>query len=186
MAKLLKESGVVSVALGLESGHPCVLKYLKGGNITVEDNTAAVKMLAQNGITPNAAFIIGSPTETKEEIMATYNLIKSVPLRNFNVYVMTPFPVTPIWQEALEKGLINEEFDNWPVLDSVHFSKHYKEAIIASEKHSREELHSIYKRFQRLRYRTIIRNVYRHPFIKDVPKMCWALAKERLVTAVQR
>ena len=55
MAKLLKESGVVSVALGLESGHPCVLKYLKGGNITVEDNTAAVKMLAQNGITPNAA-----------------------------------------------------------------------------------------------------------------------------------
>ena len=186
MAKLLRELGVVSVALGLESGHPRVLKYLKGGNVTVEDNAAAVKALARNGITPNAAFVIGSATETKEEIMTTYNFIKSVPLRNFNVYVMTPFPGTPIWQEVIDNGLIDESFDNWPVLDSVHFSKHYKKAIIVSENLSREELHAIYKTFQRLRYRVIFRNIYRHPFIKDVPKMCWSLAKERFVTAVRR
>jgi anaerobic magnesium-protoporphyrin IX monomethyl ester cyclase len=186
MAKLLRELGVVSVALGLESGHPRVLKYLKGDNVTVEDNTTAVKVLAQNGITPNAAFIIGSPTETKEEIMATYNFIKSVPLRNFNVYVMTPLPGTPIWQEAVEKGLVSEDFDNWPVLDAVHFTKHYEKAIIVSQNLSRKELHIIYKAFQRLRYWVFFRNAYRHPFIKDVPKMCWALAKERFVTALQR
>jgi len=186
MAKLLRELGVVSVALGLESGHPRVLKYLKGGNVTIEDNTTAVKVLAQNGITPNAAFVIGSPTETKEEIMTTYNFIKSVPLRNFNVYVLTPFPGTPIWQEAVEKGLISEDFDNWPVLDAVHFTKHYKKAIIVSQNLSRKELHVIYKAFQRLRYRVFFRNAYRHPFIKDVPKMCWALAKERIVTAVRK
>ena len=186
MAKLLKELGVVSVALGLESGHSRVLKYLKGGNVTVEDNTAAVKLLTQNGITSNAAFVIGSPTETIEEIMTTYNFIKSVPLRNFNVYVMTPFPGTPIWQEAVEKGLISGDFDNWPVLDAVHFARHYKEAIIVSENLSRKELYIIYKTFQRLRYWTFFRNAYRHPFVKDVPKMCWALAKERLVTAVRK
>ncbi|MGD2095710.1 MAG: radical SAM protein [Phycisphaerales bacterium] len=186
MAKLLRELGVVSVALGLESGHPRVLKYLKGDNVTVEDNTNAVKVLAQNGITPNAAFIIGSPTETKEEIMATYNFIKSVPLRNFNVYVMTPLPGTPIWQESVEKRLVSEDFDNWPVLDAVHFTKHYKKAIVVSQNLSRKELHVIYKAFQRLRYWVFFRNAYRHPFIKDVPKMCWALAKERLVTALQR
>jgi radical SAM superfamily enzyme YgiQ (UPF0313 family) len=143
-------------------------------------------VLAQNGITPNAAFIIGSPTETKEEIMATYNFIKSVPLRNFNVYVMTPLPGTPIWQESVEKRLVSEDFDNWPVLDAVHFTKHYKKAIVVSQNLSRKELHVIYKAFQRLRYWVFFRNAYRHPFIKDVPKMCWALAKERLVTALQR
>ena len=186
MAKLLKELGIVSIALGLESGHPRVLKYLKGDNVTVQDNADAVKALSRNGITPNAAFVIGSAGETKEEIMTTYNFIKSVPLRNFNVYVMTPFPGTPIWQQALDKGLIDEDFDDWPVLDSVHFTKHYKKAIIVSENLSREDLHTIYKTFQRLRYRIIFRNIYRHPFIKDVPKMCWSLAKERLVTAVRR
>lgn len=186
MAKLLKRLGVVSTALGLESGHPRILKYLKGPHVTVQDNTAAVKVLAKNGITPNAAFVIGSPTETREEIMTTYNFIKSVPLRNFNVYIMTPFPGTPVWHEAVEKGLISEDFDNWPVLDAVHFTRHYKEAIIVSQNLSRKELHKVYKAFQWLRYWTYFKNAYRHPFTKDVPKMAWTLAKEHAVEIVQK
>ncbi|MEE9543699.1 MAG: radical SAM protein, partial [Thermodesulfobacteriota bacterium] len=139
MVKLLKELGVVSVALGLESGHPRVLKYLKGGDVTVEDNRAAVKALTGQGITANAAFIIGSPSETMDEVRTTYNFIKTVPLSNFNVYVMTPLPGTPVWAEAVKNGLISEDFDDWASLDAVHFAKHYKDAIIVSEKLSREE-----------------------------------------------
>ena len=179
IAKLLRELGVVSIALGLESGHPRILKYLKRGNITPQDNTCAVNIMAQNGIATNAAFVIGSPTETKEEMMMTYNFIKTVPLRNFNIYVLTPFPGTPIWSEAIERGLIREDFDDWPILDAVHFSKHYKRAIIMSQTLTRKELYKIYKMFQRLRYWVFFKNAYRHPFIKDVPKMAMALAKEK-------
>lgn len=186
MAKLLKELGVVSVALGLESGHPRILEYLKGGNVTVEDNSTAVKVLARNGIAPNGAFVIGSPDETREEIMATYDFIKSVPLRNFNVYVMTPFPGTPVWHEAVERGLISEDFDNWSSLDAVHFARHCNEAVIVSQQLSREQLRKIYKSFQRLRFWTFLKNAYRHPFIKDVPRMCWALAREKIIGAAQR
>ena len=186
MAKLLKRLGVVSTALGLESGHPRILKYLKGPGVTVQDNVAAVKVLADNGIAPNAAFVIGSPTETEEEIMTTYDFIKSVPLRNFNVYVMTPFPGTPIWSEAVESGLISKDFDNWPVLDAVHFTRHYKEAVIVSNNLSRTELRTIYKAFQRLRYWTYFKNAYRHPFTKDVPKMAWTLMKEHAVEIVRK
>jgi radical SAM superfamily enzyme YgiQ (UPF0313 family) len=186
MTKLLKRLGVVSTALGLESGHPRILKYLKGSAVTVQDNAAAVKVLAKNGITPNAAFVIGSPTETREEIMATYNFIKRVPLRNFNVYVMTPFPGTPIWNEAVENGLISEDFDNWPVLDAVHFARHWREAIIVSRTLSRKELRAVYRAFQRQRYWTYFKNAYRHPFTKDVPKMAWTLVKEYTVEIVQK
>ena len=185
-AKLLKELGVVSVALGLESGHPRTLKYLKGPNITVEDNTNAVKTLDKNGIAPNAAFVIGSPTETKEEIMTTYNFIKSVPLRNFNVYVMTPFPGTPIWAEAIAQGLLSEDFGQWEVLDTVHFGKYYKTAVIVSNELSREELYKIYKVFQRLRYWVFLKNAYRHPFIKDVPRMTVALVKEKFFGLIRK
>lgn len=185
-AELLKELGVVSVALGLESGHPRILKYLKGGSITPQDNTRAVKVLAKNGIAPNAAFVIGSPTETKEEMMTTYNFIKTLPLRNFNIYVLTPFPGTPIWSEAVERGLIGMDFDQWEILDAVHFGKHYKRAIIVSNVLSRQELYKLYKKFQQLRYWVFLRNAYRHPFIKDVPRMLWALAKERMVDMVRK
>jgi len=185
-ARLLKELGVVSVALGLESGHPRTLEYLKGGSVTPEENAAAVNIISRNGMAPNAAFVIGSPSETKEEMLTTYNFIKSVPLRNFNVYILTPFPGTPIWSEAVENGLISEDFDDWMTLDAVHFGKHYRDAIIMSQTLSREEIYSIYKKFQRLRYWIFFKNAYRHPFVKDVPRMAGVLIKERLVDLVRR
>ncbi|OGP18144.1 MAG: hypothetical protein A2V21_308055 [Deltaproteobacteria bacterium GWC2_55_46] len=185
MARLLKDLNVVSVALGLESGHQRVLKYLKGGNISVEANRSAVELLARNGITPNAAFIIGSPDETREEMMATYDFIRSVPLRNFNVYVMTPLPGTPVWAEAAGKGLIQKDFEDWASLDAVHFSKHYRKAIIVSETMSREEILKVYRKFQRLRYWVFFKNVHRHPFVKDVPRMTLALARERILGMVK-
>ncbi|MDP2689318.1 MAG: hypothetical protein Q8P48_04295, partial [Deltaproteobacteria bacterium] len=123
--------------------------------------------------------------ETKEEMMATYDFIKTVPLRNFNVYVMTPLPGTPIWDSAVEKGLISKDFDHWTSLDAVHFSKHYKNAIIVSETMSREEIFKVYKKFQRLRYWVFFKNIHRHPFVKDVPKMALAVAREKLVGMVK-
>ncbi|MBI5238009.1 MAG: radical SAM protein [Deltaproteobacteria bacterium] len=186
MAKLLKDMNIVSVALGLESGSPRVLRYLKGGSVTVEDNRNAVDVLARNNVAANAAFIIGSPSETMEEMEMTYEFIKSAPLRSFNVYVMTPLPGTPVWTEAAEKGLIKDAFDDWASLDAVHFSKHYKKAIIVSERLSREEILKMYKKFQRLRYWVFLKNMHRHPFVKDVPRMAMAVARERLVDLVKR
>ncbi|MBW8039172.1 MAG: B12-binding domain-containing radical SAM protein [Planctomycetes bacterium] len=185
MVKLMKELGIVSVALGLESGHPRILEYLKGKSVTVQDNITAVNALAKKGITPNAAFVIGSSIETKEEIMTTYKFIKSVPLRNFNVYVMTPLPGTPVWSEAVERGLISKHFDNWSVLDAVHFAKHYKKAIILSRHLSREQLYKIYKKFQLLRYWIFFKNAYLHPFVKDIPKMFWNLTKEKIAGLIR-
>ncbi len=185
MAKQLKNLDVVSVALGLESGHPRILKYLKGDSVSIEDNNRAVKILHQNGIAPNAAFVIGSPFETKEEIKTTYNFIKSVPLRNFNVYILTPLPGTPIWSEAIERGIIREDFNDWNVLDAVHFGRHYKKAIIMSQELSRNELLKIYRSFQRLRYWVYLKNAYHHPFTKDVPKMLCALIKEKVTELVR-
>ena len=184
--KLMKKMGIVSVALGLESGHPRILKNLKGSNVSPDINSEAIKILDEQGIAPNASFIMGSPTETSEEMMVTYGFIKKSPLRNFNIYVMTPFPGTPIWSEAIENQLIPEDFDNWSILDSVHFARHYKNAIVVSRTMSREELYKAYKKFQRLRYWIFMKNAYRHPFVKDVPKMALNLAKERIVNLIRK
>jgi len=111
----LKEMGVVKVALGLESGSERVLKYLKGGDVTVAQNRKAVQILNQFGIGCHCCFMIGAPPETREDINETQNLIREISKqnpRNFcQVTVVTPLPGTQLWEYALSKGYVTEEPD---------------------------------------------------------------------------
>ena len=115
LVQLLKKMGVVKVALGLESGSDKILQYLKGKNVTVEDNRNAVKILNQHGIGAYCCFMIGAPPETKEDIEKTRNLIREIldlDTKNFcQLTVTTPLPGTRLWDEALEKGYITEDVD---------------------------------------------------------------------------
>ena len=49
-----------------------MLNYLKKGAVTVKQNTEAVKILKKYKLAVNASFIIGSPTETKEDCLANF------------------------------------------------------------------------------------------------------------------
>ena len=95
--------------MGLESGNQRVLTWLKGGNLSVEQNSNAVSLLKKLGIILNASFVIGSPDETAAEILDTLLFIKKVDLALFDVYVITPFPGTHVWEIAKEKKLVCED-----------------------------------------------------------------------------
>lgn len=115
LVQLLNKMGVVKVALGLESGSEKILQYLKGKNVTVEDNRNAVKILNQHGIGAYCCFMIGAPPETKADIEMTRNLIREIlamDTRNFcQLTVTTPLPGTKLWDYALDKGYITDEVD---------------------------------------------------------------------------
>ncbi len=112
---MLKKMGVVKVALGLESGSDPILRYLKGEDVTVEQNRQAVKIANQYGIGCYCCFMIGAPPETREDIAKTRSLIKEIlnmSPRNFcQLTVTTPLPGTKLWDYALEKGYIKEDID---------------------------------------------------------------------------
>ncbi len=115
LIKMLKQMGVAKVALGLESGSEPILQYLKGTNVTVQDNINAVKILNKYGIGAYCCFMIGAPPETNEDIEKTRNLIKKIldmDTRNFcQLTVTTPLPGTELWDYALQKRYINEDVD---------------------------------------------------------------------------
>lgn len=138
---LLKEIGVEDVGIGFESGSESILKYLKV-NVTMRDNENAVAIMRKHGMRLVGSFIIGSPQESKEDILATYRFIKKSRLADFNLYVLTPFPGTPAWDYALSRGLVSEQMD-WERLN-VDFSESHESAIILSEKLTREQLFSLY------------------------------------------
>ena len=92
---------VVAIALGLESGAERVLRYLKGANVTVKDNYRALELLRDAGIQTSGNFIIGSPDETEEEIMATYKFIRKSKVDFVTLHVFSILPGTPVWDYAL-------------------------------------------------------------------------------------
>ena len=164
----LKRMNLVSVELGLESGCDRTLKYLKG-NATVEENWRAVDLLKNAGIQTNAAFIIGAPDETEEEVIQTYDFIKKSRLDTVTVNRLIPFPGTPVWEYALEKGLVSETMD-WGRINQT----------ILSERLSTEDLSYLLKKFKRLCYVKRIKGLARSPWLKEAPEILFKRLLVRL------
>jgi radical SAM superfamily enzyme YgiQ (UPF0313 family) len=176
MAGLLKEMNVKGVSMGLESGNSRVLNFLKGDTINIKDHLRAIRIFKKYGIEPSASFIIGSPTETREEILETYKFIKDSKLRGFGIYVLTPLPGTPIWSYAKERGFVNEKMD-WSRLN-VEFLENHEEAIILSETLTRDELFRLILMFKRLQKWRHVVDTLRHPI--NIPRYIYHFLKQKM------
>ncbi len=182
----LKRMGVRSVGMGLESGNQRVLTWLKGGSLTVAQNAKAVELLRKSGIMPNASFVIGSPDETAAEILDTLRFIKRAGLALFDVYVLTPFPGTPVWEIAKKRGLVwEDERMDWGRLN-VNFELSHQQAIILSENLSAGELRKLYGKFRRYRFVHNAVTIWRHPMLADLPRYIVKYLLERLRFVVRK
>jgi len=180
-AYLLKKMGFKYLYMGLESGQATTLEYLKGFSVTVQNNYRAVEIIKRNGIRAYGSFVIGSPQESKKDVLATLNFIKKSKLDGFEMYVLTPLPGTPVWEYALSKKLVSENM-NWDKL-KVNFAKNHKSAIILSKQLNRQTLYKLYKTFQRYRRkRRIIDRIHRgieQPH--QIPLFLWRKFKSRFL-----
>ena len=161
---LLKVMGVKEMGLGLESGSNKSLYYLKGNDVDVEDNAEAVRIIREHGISAHVSFILGSPYETMAEAMMTYRFVKQNRLLSFDLYLLTPFPGTPVWDYALLRGLVSDDMD-WSSLDVAYSGR--DDSVIVSEHLTKAEIDGLFARFARLRKRMmsyhLIKIGLRHP-----------------------
>ncbi|MFH1191642.1 MAG: radical SAM protein [Candidatus Omnitrophota bacterium] len=75
LLKKMKEAGCSSLAYGIESGSPRVLKDMRKNN-DFEEAKRIIKDTWRSGIQVNCFFIIGYPTETEEDFELTLDFIK--------------------------------------------------------------------------------------------------------------
>lgn len=129
--EIIKPLNIQMVCMGLESGCQRTLTYLKGPGITVEQNKHAVELFSKANINIQGTFVIGSPDETEEEILQTLNFIKSSRLTNFEVYILSPFPGTQIWETAKNMRLVSNSM-NWNKL-AVDSNSCLEDRIILSK-----------------------------------------------------
>jgi radical SAM superfamily enzyme YgiQ (UPF0313 family) len=163
---------VVSVNMGMESGNGRVLQYLKGSNISVAHHRDCIDRLHRHGIKANASFVIGSPDETKEEILDTLNFIKTSGLDFVETYVLTPFPGNPIWDYAKSIGVVSDDMD-WSRFTMDYYSN--PNPIHLSSQLTSKEIKKLYRKFKIQRWMIAAKSVWSHPFLKTI---CKATAKQ--------
>lgn len=129
MFKMMAESGCTKVALGVESGSQRILNLNKKG-ITIEQVRNAFKWAHEFGIITTAFFMIGShPSETREEVEMSFQLMKELDSELVAIAIAVPYPGTELYQIMKEKGyLLEERWEKFTHLHSVpcwrteHFS----------------------------------------------------------------
>lgn len=96
--KLMKEAGCIQVAIGFESGSQHVLDTINKSS-TVELNMEAARMVHEAGLRIRGCFMIGTPGETREDVMMTERFIRKARIDFASIHYLTPMPGTALYNE---------------------------------------------------------------------------------------
>lgn len=135
--QIAKEAGCREIVFGFESGSQRILNVLNK-KTTVEQNKRAIELCNEAGLIPAGSVMIGSPTETVEEVRATQEFLKEANVKNVGVSITTPFPGTELWNWCEKRKLISPSL-KW---SDFNFAK---TVIPACETISPEELKKLFE-----------------------------------------
>jgi radical SAM superfamily enzyme YgiQ (UPF0313 family) len=143
----LKNAGCQRIHYGVEAGTPKILAVLRKG-ITLELALKAFNLTREIGIQTLGYFMIGSPTETKEDILQTIKFVKKLKPDFAHFTITTPYPATDLYRLGLQNGVL--PYDYWQT-----FAKNPTEdfkPMIWEENLSRDELVALLKKAYRSFY----------------------------------
>jgi radical SAM superfamily enzyme YgiQ (UPF0313 family) len=80
---------------------------------------SGIKLIKKHGIRVVGSAVIGFPSETKTDIRQTVKFVLSLPLDGLSFFIFTPFPNTPLYKYACQKGNLSPDWQKY----SSHPSK---------------------------------------------------------------
>lgn len=103
IVRLMKDAGVLLLAVGVESGSQKILDAIKKG-ITVEQIENAFRIYNEVGINTFAFIIVGHPLETEEDRELTRSLLKRIKATHVAVNYYMPMPGTPSYDFEIKEA----------------------------------------------------------------------------------
>ena len=101
--KLMKRAGCYLITYGGETGDDDLLRLIKK-DLTVETNFKGIRITREQGIQTMSSFMLGLPTETREQSLKTINFAVDSGL-DYAVFPITePYPGTELWVDAQKYG----------------------------------------------------------------------------------
>ena len=108
--KIMKKANCQRIHFGVEAGTEKMLKILRKG-ITLKQIENAFKIAKKEGLQAAGYFMIGSPSETKQDVLETIKLIKKLNPAFVHISITTPFPATDLYRLGLESKIL--PYDYW-------------------------------------------------------------------------
>ncbi len=136
----MKKSGCRQINFGIESGNERLRKdIIKKGAFSNSDVYRVFKLCRKNKIEIGAYFMIGHPTETREDLEDTKRMILNSKIDILGLSIPTPFPGAELYEIAEKEGVIHSEkiiqfaekklgqgyAGNYPVYVSQNLTKDY-------------------------------------------------------------
>jgi anaerobic magnesium-protoporphyrin IX monomethyl ester cyclase len=104
MVQRMAQVGLRGYFIGFESGSDRVLKFLRKGT-TREKNLEAARICKKYSIKIWANYMLGLPTETKEEVMETVSMLKEIDPDWYSPAFYTPHPGSDLYDYCIEHDL---------------------------------------------------------------------------------
>lgn len=104
MVALMRSVGLAGFFIGFESGSDRMLKFIRKGT-TVKQNLEAARICRRHGIRIWANYMLGLPTETTEDIMATVRMLKEIDPDWYSPAFYTPHPGSDLYTYCLQNDL---------------------------------------------------------------------------------
>jgi radical SAM superfamily enzyme YgiQ (UPF0313 family) len=113
MVARMAGAGLRGYFIGFESGNARVLNFLRKGT-TPKRNLQAAEVCRQHGLAIWANYMLGIPTETKEEVMDTVNMIREIDPDYHSPSFFTPHPGTDLYDYCVEHDLsLISDYDSY-------------------------------------------------------------------------
>ena len=113
MLRNMVKAGCRLLYFGIESANQRILDYYKKG-ITPQQAKEAVKKAKKSGMDiVVGSFIVGAPTETREEIINTLTFAQKIPIDIPQFNILGAAPGVEIWEELKRDGYLKNEEKYW-------------------------------------------------------------------------
>jgi anaerobic magnesium-protoporphyrin IX monomethyl ester cyclase len=169
---LMQKAGCVMLGIGVESGSERIIKAMRkqgSGRPWLDLCRQVLGWTRELGIGTNAYYVIGNPTETREEIEQTIRLALEINSDSIQVHFYTPYPGSAAWDQCKDQ-----------LADSVSKQLyHYARPLLSLAAVSPDELvklrSSFYKRYL-FRPGFALRHLRRYgSFYLHNPNILWSL-----------
>ncbi|MEC7986318.1 MAG: radical SAM protein [Myxococcota bacterium] len=143
MLAQLAQAGCKHITFGVESGSERLRYDVMHRKVTNKRLVEAFRWSRSLGIITTANYIIGTPTETRDDIEQTIALHHELQPDDFGYFVFYPYPGTPMFKYCLDRGLLPADFEDREA--------NHRETILLHDQLHPDEIEEYYGRFTQLR-----------------------------------
>jgi anaerobic magnesium-protoporphyrin IX monomethyl ester cyclase len=175
LIRQLRDAGTVSASFAVETASPRLQKLIRK-NLDLEKAREMINSSVELGIITNAFFMLGFPTETREEILTTIRFATSLDLHTAQFFIVTPFLGTDMARMFEEK---------YKDLEADYTDYDYNKGVYNLSEVDQEELFRL-QRYANLKFyihpRRILRILRSYPDKKRLIRRFVTMARVKILT----